>query len=475
MSSTERATLLSGWGRTRPTRVSLERPAAIEQIASALADGRPGGVIARGAGRSYGDAAQNGGGSVLDMTGLHGHLELDAAAGEATVAAGASFAELLLALAPEGWTLPVVPGTRHLTVGGAIAADIHGKNHPDAGSFATNLLAFTLCTPALGTVEVSREREPDLFAATVGGMGLTGVITRARIRVAPMDSTESLADIDRVGSLEEAMALMSEAGGHSHSIAWLDLLGDGGTFGRAVVTRSSAAGAGAGATGNGGTGGITGATVRLLTGGCGGTSPKASPFPAHPALAVPRGFPAGVLRPATVHTFNTLHWRSTPRSERGRVLSMSAQLFPLDVLGDWNRLYGPGGLVQYQFAVPDRSASLVRGIPELLRRRRLPMYLAVLKRFGPHDEGMLSFPQAGWTVAIDLPAAAPGLMDGLREADELLVGGGGRIYLAKDARMAPEIMDASYPELGRFREVCARIDPEGVLASDMSRRLELRP
>ena len=153
---------------------------------------------------------------------------------------------------------------------------------------------------------------------------------------------------------------------------------------------------------------------------------------------------------------------------------MSEQLFPLDVLGDWNRLYGPGGLVQYQFAVPPAAASLVREIPELLRRRHLPMYLAVLKRFGPHEQGMLSFPDEGWTVAIDLPAQAPGLMAGLGEADELLVSGGGRLYLAKDARMAAETMAAMYPQLPRFREACARVDPEGRLSSDMARRLELR-
>ncbi len=467
--------MLSGWGRTRFTRVSLERPTAPDEVAEALAAHRPGGLIARGAGRSYGDAAQNGAGAVLDMTGLRGAPRLDDETGLVTAAAGTTFSELLLSLAGQGWTLPVVPGTKHLTVGGAIAADIHGKNHPAAGSFATNLARFTLCTPALGAIEVSREHEPDLFAASVGGMGLTGVITDASIRAVPMDSAESRADVDRVGSIEDAMALMSEPCGHSHSIAWLDLLDGGRSFGRAVVTRSSQAEVGAHVNGRRSSDGIVGQALQRLGHLTGAAGRRPTPFPDHPALAVPRWFPAGVLRPATVRALNTLHWRSAPRSERGRILTMSAQLFPLDVLGDWNRLYGPRGLVQYQFAVPDRSAALVRQIPELLRRLGLPMYLAVLKRFGPRSEGMLSFPQQGWTVAIDLPAAAPGLAGGLGQADELLLSGGGRLYLAKDARMAPEMMAASYPELGRFRDICARVDPEGLLASDMARRLELRP
>ena len=463
--------MLSGWGRTRPARVRLERPRSAAQVLEALSAPRAGGLIARGAGRSYGDAAQNGRGSVLDMTALREEPKLDVLGGTVEVAAGCTFAELLLRLARAGHTLPVVPGTRHLTVGGAIAADIHGKNHPHAGSFGTNLIDFTLCTPSLGPVEVSREGEADLFAATVGGMGLTGVITRATIRMVPMQSAESIADIDRVDSLEAALSLMSEPTPHTHSIAWLDLLSERGAFGRAVVTRSSEAPAGTGRPGMG----AAADTVRRLTRQGRTGSRGAPPFPDHPALAVPRGFPAGVLRPATVKAFNALHWRSSPARERGRTLSMSAQLFPLDVLGDWNRLYGPGGLVQYQFAVPPSAASLVREVPELIRRLRLPMYLAVLKRFGPHEQGLLSFPQQGWTVAIDLPADAPGLAEGLAAADELVLAGGGRLYLAKDARMAPETMAAMYSHLPRFRDVCARVDPAGRIASDMARRLELRP
>ena len=466
--------MLSGWGRTHPASMWLERPRDCVQVQDALEAGAAGGLIARGAGRSYGDAAQNAGGTVLDMTALRSEPLLDVNTGELEVSAGSTFAEILLRLARAGHTLPVVPGTRHLTVGGAIAADIHGKNHPVSGSFGTNLRSFTLCTPAAGPIDVSRESDPELFSATLGGMGLTGVITRARLRVVPMANAESVADIDRVGSLDGALALMSEATDHTHAIAWLDLLSPGAAFGRALVTRSSEAPLAAGSSAERVPRRLGGRRLVPAPGRPGKPARGTAPFTERPAPAVPRNFPAGFLRPATVRAFNTLHWHSSPRRERGRVLSMSAQLFPLDVLRDWNRLYGPGGLIQYQFAVPDSAAELVRAVPELLRRRRQPMYLAVLKRFGAHSEGLLSFPQQGWTVAIDLPGDAPELARSLAEADELVASGGGRLYLAKDARMSAETMAATYPNLPRFREICERVDPEGLLASDMARRLELR-
>jgi len=174
-----------------------------------------------------------------------------------------------------------------------------------------------------------------------------------------------------------------------------------------------------------------------------------------------------------VRAFNALHWPSAPRSERARILSMSAQLFPLDVLGHWNRLYGPAGLVQYQFAVPRGEQDTLLRAVQRLRERRLPMYLAVLKRFGPGSGGLLSFPLEGWTLAIDLPGDAPGLRGALDEVDELLAGVGGRVYLAKDSRLRREMLTAMYPDLERFGELRARLDPRGVLRSDMARRLGL--
>ena len=434
----------------------MVRPQSTEQVLEAITGAVGAGAIARGAGRSYGDAAQRGGGVVLDMTAMNSAVKLDVLAHEVRVGAGTSFADLLLELAGSGLTLPVVPGTRHLTVGGAVAADVHGKNHLLDGSFARHLRSFELCTPAGGVIEVSRESDAELFQATIGGMGLTGVITAATLQVVPMRTPCSLAEVTRVDTMDRALELMSEPSGYSHSIAWLDLLGARGAFGRAVVTRSREANA-----------------TRVLERGRHRSS-GTPPFSRGPAIGVPHAFPGQLLNLGTVRAFNTIHWRSAPRRTRERVLSMSAQLFPLDTVGNWNRLYGEQGLVQYQFAVPRGGEELIHRLPELLRRRRLPMYLAVLKRFGVGDGGKLSFPLEGWTMAIDLPGAAPGLELGLAEADEVLASSGGRVYLAKDARMRPETMAAMYPALGSFREVCERVDPERRLRSDMARRLELR-
>ncbi len=438
---------LSGWGHVAATRAQVSRPRTVDEVCSILTERPSGGTIARGAGRSYGDAAQNGGGTVIDATALRGELTLDAERTVVRAGAGHTFAELLAWLAPRGLTLPVVPGTRHLTVGGAIAADVHGKNHPRDGSLARQVESLTLCTPAHGPLRVSAEHDPELFWATLGGMGLTGVVVEAQLRVVALRNPRAVADIDRLPTLERALAAIAEPQSHRYAIAWIDLLSPARAWGRAVLTRSDEGPADA--------------------------PSKGTPFALRPRLTVPRGFPGGILRPAAVRAFNALHWHTAPRSARGRTLSMSAQLFPLDVLGAWSRLYGPRGMVQYQFVVPRGREETVLRVAHRLRQRRQPMYLAVLKRFGAGAKGPLSFPIEGVTLAIDLPAGAPGLWSALEEADALVADAGGRVYLAKDARLRADTLRAMYPQLERLQELRERVDPDGVLRSDLARRLEL--
>jgi decaprenylphospho-beta-D-ribofuranose 2-oxidase len=452
---------LSGWGATRRSRCEVLRPRGAEDVLDALErSARTGtGVIARGAGRSYGDAAQNDGGDVLDMTGLDRIVSIDPVRRLVTAQPGASIAQLMARLAAHGLTLPVVPGTRHVTVAGAIASDIHGKNHHRDGGFARHVASLALCTPAQGLLEITAENDPELFYATLGGMGLTGVVVEATLRAEPLDSPWVAADVDRTDGLEQTLELMGEDERHRYSVAWLDLLAEGSKMGRAIVSRADP---------------LARDEVKLPSRGrraAGRAYPGALSRP--PAIEVPRGFPGALLRPASIRTFNALRWGATPRRERGRPLALAPYFFPLDALGEWNRLYGKAGLIQYQFVIPAGAQDTLVRCFELMRARRLPVYLAVFKRFGAEFGGPLSFPLEGWTLAVDLPAAAPGLDAALEDLDGLVAGCGGRVYLTKDARMRADTLRAMYPQLDRFEAECARVDPDRVLRSDLARRLGL--
>jgi decaprenylphospho-beta-D-ribofuranose 2-oxidase len=451
---------LTGWGRTRASRARVLQPRGEQDVLEALAAGQPrGGVIARGAGRSYGDAAQNAGGDVLDMTGLHRILSIDRERRLVSAHAGATVGELLAALAPHQLMLPVVPGTRHVTLAGAIASDIHGKNHHRDGGMARHVASLTLCTPSGEVIETSPENDPELFYATFGGMGLTGVIVAATVRAEPLPRCV-IADSDRTNGLEQTLALMTAEDPHRYSVAWLDLLVGGAQTGRAIVSRSNPLPGGAER---------PSATPQLSA----RQAKQAGMQLRKPLLDVPRRFPGFLLHPSGVRAFNSLRWHSAPRRERGRALALAPYFFPLDVLGEWNRLYGRGGLIQYQFVVPVGQESALMACFELISRRRLPVYLAVFKRLGASFGGPLSFPLEGWTLAADLPAAAPGLGPALDELDELVAGCGGRVYLSKDVRLRADVLHAMYPQLERFHEQRARVDPEGVLRSDLARRLGL--
>jgi len=449
---------LSGWGRTARSRCRVVTPHGADEILEALSAPGHGGVIARGAGRSYGDAAQNDGGTVLDLTGLDRIVSLDAENQILTAQAGATIAQLLAYLALHRMTLPVVPGTGHVTLGGALASDIHGKNHHRDGGFARHVTSLSLCTPTGELLLLTPDSDPELFYATLGGMGLTGVIVEASIRAHPLPSPWVTADTDRTDGLEQTLMILSGEERHRYSVAWLDLLAGGAKMGRAVLSRADPMPAEEN----------TPATrPRARRGGDPAT------FTRRVKLEVPRGFPGALLRPAGVRAFNALHWRTAPRCERGRPLALAPYFFPLDVVGRWNRLYGSGGLIQYQFVVPTGAEAALERSFQLIRTRRLPVYLAVFKRMGAAFGGPLSFPLEGWTLALDIPAATPGLRRALEELDELVASAGGRVYLSKDARMRRDALSAMYPQLDRFHAQRAKVDPQGVLRSDLASRLGL--
>jgi decaprenylphospho-beta-D-ribofuranose 2-oxidase len=448
---TTRRARLSGWGRGPGTEAWVALPVDGEEVLTAVMSD-PGdrsgpagdaGVIARGRGRSYGDAAQLTDGLVLDMSSLRGH-KLDPESGLVVAWAGETIGDLLRALVPQGWILPVVPGTQHVTVGGAIASDVHGKNHGPAGTFARHVTSLALLLSSGEVAVLQPGAEDRRFETTIGGMGLTGVIIWATIALRPVTGTQLSIDTERVADLDGAFDALL-VGDAEYRVAWLDLLGP--RAARGVATRA-----------------------RHITGD-GGGPPAATPA----RLGVPSVWPGGLLRPAVVRAVNARRFAMAPRRADGRPGHFGAEMFPLDAIDSWPRLYGPSGLIQYQFTVPTGKEDVVAQVIERVRHSRVPCFLAVLKRFGQANASPLSFPLDGWTLAMDMPRAASDLPGLVRILDELVAHAGGRVYLTKDALLLPDMLRAMYPRLGEWQRVRDSMDPDGRWRSDLGIRTGLVP
>ena len=372
--------------------------------------------------------------------------------GAVRAAGGASLADVQAFALGQGRALPVLPGTRHVTVGGAVAADVHGKNHERDGSFARHVTEVTLATPD-GVLRVTPDSDPDLFWATAGGLGLTGVVVEAVLRTVPAETAAARVLSRRAANLDEVMtALEAARGRHRYAVAWLDARARGSATGRGVLSWGDDA------------------TLADLP-----APQRVRPLAVDAArtMEVPAWAGGGARAGRGVAVLNDLRFRRAPRTSTITVEPLDRFLFPLDAVDGWNRLYGRAGFVQYQFVVPFRAGGVVGVALERLRVAGCPPFLAVLKRLGRADPGPLSFPVPGWTLAVDFPAAMPGLARVLDGLDELVAAEGGRVYLAKDARLRPELLAAMYPGLDRWRVTKAQVDPTGVLTSDLGRRLGL--
>ncbi len=410
---------LTGWGRIAPTRADLAVPAteaeavALPHYLAPPPTSKSGTAIARGLGRSYNNAAQSADGIVVSTSRLNKIISLDPATGVVEAEAGVSLEQLMVAGLPHGWFVPVSPGTRQVTVGGAIAADVHGKNHHVAGSFANHVTSFDILFPSTEQAKphtVTKESDPELFWATAGGMGLTGVITRATIQLKRVESSAVKVDTVKAKDIDETMAELAEHDNkYGYTVAWSDDLARGKKLGRSTITSGDFA-------------------------ALGDLDDKwrGDPFAFDPRarLAVPRGFPPGLMNRYSIRLANTAWYLKAPARREHELQTISQVFHPLDGIRNWNRAYGPGGFRQYQYVMPFGAEAAVRKSFELISADRAPRFVTVLKRFGEAARGLLSFPTAGWTLALDFPARTRGLGPLLDELDKLVVANGGRVNLA---------------------------------------------
>jgi decaprenylphospho-beta-D-ribofuranose 2-oxidase len=444
---------LSGWGRFPVEPGHLFRPEKRAGVADVLRRGGQPTYVSRGLGRSYGDAALNRDAGVISHLRLNRFLDWDPQAGTLECEAGASFDDILAFALPRGWMLPVTPGTRYVTVGGALAADVHGKNHHRDGTIAGFVDELSLLTPGEGVLRCSPAENADVFWATLGGMGLTGAILSARLRLRPVESAHMRVSYRRAPNLAAALEGFARPEADApYSVAWIDCLAGGRSLGRSVLMLGEHAPAAA-----------LPASVRdpLARAGRGGPG-------------VPFDLPSASLNRFTVAAFNAVYY-AAHRDADGKLVPLDAFFYPLDAVQGWNRVYGRRGFVQFQAAVPlEGGERAVAALLERISGSRRSSFLAVLKRFGPANPGLLSFPFPGYTLALDLPAA-PGIREFLQELNRLALDHGGRVYLAKDAVLDAETFAAMYPALPRFLDIRRRLDPEGRISSSLGRRLGITP
>lgn len=436
---------LSGWGRYPKIDAQLLEPvseaAVVARIRSMAENGAGPGLIPRGLGRSYGDSALAP--RVMSSRYLDSFISFDATSGEINCGSGLSLDQLIALVLPRGWFPPVVPGTRFVTVGGAVASDIHGKNHHCQGSFGQHVRSLRVATVSDGVVECSRQRHPELFRATCGGMGLTGVILSVRLQLQPVDSAFIDATTWRAANLGEALELFEEHAAATYSVAWIDCSASGRQSGRSLLMLGE----------HSPDGGLLSRPQRRLS--------------------VPVDLPGGLLNRHTIGLFNRCYYLAGGESGRRRRVQLAPYFFPLDVIGHWNRLYGRHGFLQYQMVLPFEAGEA--GLTRILTKVRdsgRGVFLAVLKSFGRGNDHYLSFPVAGYTLALDFRRDRD-LGTLLNQLDQVVLDYGGRIYLTKDARMTETVFKRSYPQWQAFAEVRRRYAADRVFHSMQSTRLGL--
>ena len=428
---------VSGWGgnfNSLATRAVVATVAEAAELVSMGASNR--GLLPVGMHRSYGDSALNSGGTLIDLRELN-QIAIDVDTGIATVGAGVTITELERAALAHSFFPPVVPGTGNITMGGAIAADIHGKSHHKTGSFSQSVLQMTLLLSS-GKSVTYFPHDPE-FWATVGGLGLTGIVVEIKVQLRQVRSNSVDVTEHRVANLEAMLELLRKSDhDYEHTVAWIDLSGD--YRGRGVVS----------------------------LGNYGSKSMKDKA--GSERLSVPDFAGVNFINPITVKAFNELWFR---KPLKNGAAPLTKYMHPLDGISNWNRVYGASGFLQYQFVIGEGREDIFERLFAGLRGLNASSFLGVLKKFGPAAPSPLSFPRPGWTLTLDYSVNVSGLERLLQEFDQELVRAGGRVYLIKDSRLSPALLPAMYPQLEQWREIQRRMDPHHLWQSDQSRRLQL--
>jgi decaprenylphospho-beta-D-ribofuranose 2-oxidase len=403
-------------------------------------------IIARGNGRCYGDASL--GAHSISMLKYDKVMAFDAENGIFECQSGLTLDQILDIIVPKGWFLPVTPGTKYITVGGAVASDVHGKNHHVDGAFSNHIINMDVITGNGSTICCTPTEESDLFWATCGGMGLTGVITRVKFSLKKIETAYIKQTQIKAKNLDEIIRLFEEYKHYTYSMAWIDCLKKGDGFGRSIL--------------------IVGehATMEELN-----DKQKQAPLklPGKPKLTVPFNLPSFVLNTFTVKAFNWLYYGKNFKRVINNVVPYEPFFYPLDAILHWNRGYGKAGFVQYQFVLPLDKKDGLAAILHRISDKGLGSFLAVLKVFGNQDS-LISFPMEGYTLALDFPVR-DGLFEFLDELDAMVLAYGGRLYLSKDARMKQEVFWKSYPNATRFADIVQSYNVNNRFTSLQSERL----
>lgn len=436
---------LTSWGHYPVVKCNEESfvfTGQLEKLVGGNAD-----FIPRGNGRSYGDSAL--GKRALTTLKFDKILSFDTVNGIFECQPGITLSDVLEVIVPQGWFLRVTPGTKLITVGGAVGSNVHGKNHRTEGSFSRHIVDMDVRLASNEVITCSSTENTDLFEATCGGMGLTGMVTRVKFRLKKIETSYIRQKQIKAENFDELLSLFDKYRHHSYAVAWIDCLKTGRNFGQGILTVGEHA--------------VLGDLNE---------EQRKEPFklPSNKKLNFPFTFPSWVLNTFTVKAFNFLYYLKNYKKEIDSVVLYDPVFYTLDAINNWNRMYGKAGFVQYQFVLPLEAKE---GLAEILNRigqKGMGSFLTVLKVLGK-QESMISFCREGYTLALDFPLRN-GVLEFLNELDEIVLKYGGRIYLTKDARMKPAML-ANYPELDKFKAIIKKYDPEGRIRSAQSDRLLL--